>query len=162
MMNVVSCAAFRVITVWSSAFLTGCVYLSSPLIKSDQFDALPVPAATTIGITHVTLNADPALNKIFWAETRAVISSLPKQPGYLGHRIRKKLFSNEAWTMTIWQDEQSLKDFVRSHSHSQAITNGVEAVKAGRFARMTVQGTSAIPTWKQAEMWMQQHGRSLY
>jgi hypothetical protein len=52
--------------------------------------------------------------------------------------------------MTVWADEQSLKDFVHSKPHRQAIKQAYGALQSARFARLEIRAQDAPLTWQQA------------
>ena len=115
-----------------------------------------------VGITHVLLGDDGERNEVFWEKADSVIASLSNHQGYLGHRIRKKLFSSEAWTMTVWKYSSSLNEFVRGDIHSGAISDGLPAVKQARFVRFTALRFDFPLSWDIVEKQMLENGRNLY
>ena len=144
------------------SLLSGCFFLVAPFKASDQFSSVSLDKPVVVGITHVTLGSKSDSNKIFWDSTHRVIESLPDHQGYLGHKVRKRLFVNEAWTMTIWEDEGALDRFVSSEQHRSAMAQGLPAVKAARFLRHTLPRSDAPIDWKTAEKLMSTKGRVLY
>lgn len=148
-----------VLGLWVS--LSGFM-LGPPFRGSDALDALPPDATVVVGVTHVTTGDDAEKNDLFWKHTNAVVASLPSHQGYLGHKIRKQLFGNQAWTMTFWRDETSLNDFVRGDTHGAAIQNGLAAVEKGRFVRFTVERSKVPLSWGEVETIMNEKGRDLY
>ena len=142
--------------------LTGCFYLGPFFEASDRFVELSNDQTVVVGITHVTLADESRKNAIFWDHTRQVIQSLPKHKGYLGHKMRKKLFIDEAWTMTVWEDDNALNSFVRGGIHGTAMGKGLPAVKKARFVRLAMPRSQAALSWSKAEEIMKAKGRDLY
>jgi heme-degrading monooxygenase HmoA len=142
--------------------LSGFFYIGTPFKTSEAFKTLSGDTRLIIGITHVVLGDNEDKNTAFWENADAVIASLPNQHGYLGHKIRKKLFSNDAWTMTIWESSTSLNSFVNGEVHSTAIGYGLPAVKEARFVRFTALKSDIPLSWKTVEEEMQKNGRKLY
>jgi heme-degrading monooxygenase HmoA len=140
-----------------SAFTIGM-----PFRGTDALDNLPPETLVTVGMTHVTNGDDSKKNDVFWDHTYAVIDSLPTHAGYLGHKVRKEIFGNEAWTMTVWKDEESLNGFVRGDKHGEAIQNGLDAVAKARFVRFTIERSKIPLPWDEAEKIMNEKGRDLY
>ena len=133
-----------------------------PFRGTEALDTLSPESVVVVGITHVTTGNDSEKNDIFWENTYAVVDALPTHNGYLGHKVRKQIFGNEGWTMTVWKDEESLNNFVRGDRHSTAMQNGLDAVAKARFVRFTTK-RSAIPLgWDEAEKMMTEKGRDLY
>ena len=142
--------------------LSGCVYLGPPFEAVEQFAVVPRDRSVVVGITHVALGDEHEKNNVFWDYTRQVINSLPEHQGYLGHKLRKKLFADEAWTMTIWEDEDALDRFVRSSRHAMAMGKGLPAVKSARFVRLILPRAQTPLDWDIAEQMMSEKGRTLY
>jgi heme-degrading monooxygenase HmoA len=98
-----------------------------------------------IGITHAIV--DGKNRKLFDKHTRLVIKSLPQHDGYVGHMVRTRIFGNEVWTMTVWQDERSLDAFVRAPIHREAIKQGLSGVKSAQFIRFEHPAADVPPSW---------------
>ena len=140
-----------------SAFTFG-----TPFQSSEALEKIPADAQVVVGITHVTTGDDSSRNEIFWDHTMRVVDSLPAHKGYLGHKIRKQLFGNEAWTMTVWKDEKALQNFISGEKHSDAIQNGLDAVVKARFVRLMISKSDVPMSWDDAEKMMDEKGRDLY
>lgn len=143
-------------------FLSGCFYLGPPFKAVEQFAVVPSDSSVVVGITHVTLGDEHEKNNVFWDYTRQVIDSLPEHQGYLGHKLRKKLLVDEAWTMTVWEDEDALDRFVGGSRHGMAIGKGLPAVKSARFVRLILPRAQTPLDWDTAEQTMSEKGRNLY
>jgi len=142
--------------------LSGCVYLGPPFKVNDQFTSVPLDKQVVVGITHVILNGNSDSNRKFWDNTNRVVESLPDHKGYLGHKLRKKLFVNDAWTMTIWENDDALNQFVRGDQHRQAMANGLPAVKSAQFLRLSLPRSQTPIDWSTVEQLMKDKGRDLY
>lgn len=149
--------ALSACVLWLTAF-----NLNLPFQQGKAFAQLPPDTPLTVGITHVTLGDDRQKNRVFWDHTLQVIDSLPQHQGYLGHKVRKKIFGKEAWTMTIWTDAEALAGFVRGDTHSQAMQNGLDAVEAARFVTTVIVRADLPLDWAEAEALMNKQGRRLY
>lgn len=148
-----------ILSAWliSSAFTFG-----TPFRSSQTLEKLPPDTPVVVAMTHVTVGRDKKKNDIFWDYTFRVADALPEHDGYLGHKIRKKLFGNDGWTITVWKDEKSLDYFVHGKAHVDAIQNGLGAVAKGRFARVILQRSQIPLSWSDAEAIMREKGRDLY
>jgi heme-degrading monooxygenase HmoA len=140
-----------------SAFTFG-----TPFRTAEGFDEIPANTYVTVGITHVITGNDKAKNDIFWDHTMRVVDSLASHKGYLGHKIRRQFFGNEAWTMTVWEDEASLQNFVVGKRHQDAIKNGLDALVKARFVRFKITKSGIPISWDDAEKIMDERGRDLY
>lgn len=135
----------------AAAMLTGCT-ISTPYqgsIAKAPLEGGEPPAL--VAITHARLGTDLAANIDFWNQIGRVVEAAERQPGYLGHSLRRKIFGGEAWTITVWSDEASLKAFVRSEAHQRAIREGMAAITDVRFARVTLDRAELPLPWDRAE-----------
>lgn len=57
-----------------------------------------------ISLTHAVTGKDDHLNEIFIDYVWKVEASLKEFPGFVGYSIRKELFGNVLWTMTVCED----------------------------------------------------------
>jgi heme-degrading monooxygenase HmoA len=115
-----------------------------------------------IGLTYAVVGDNDEKNDVFWKNTEKVIESLPNQKGYLGHGLRFELFGDEAWTMTVWEDLDSLNNFVQSDVHKKAMRQGYLALtEASRFANVTVKRSEVPMSWEKAEKLLKEQNRGL-
>ena len=134
-----------------AVFGTGCA-ISTP-VQGPGFDrgqgaiALDADDRVIVALTHATLGDR---RRTFDDQVDRVADSLPSQDGLIGYSLRKELFGDEAWTMTVWRDEASLQAFVRSSVHQQAIRNSAAELTAAKFARFEVPVSSLPLSWEQA------------
>jgi heme-degrading monooxygenase HmoA len=112
-----------------------------------------------VALTHVTLGDDQARNGVFWTHTFRVVDAVSGQPGYLGHSVRRELWGKEAWTMTVWNDEASMRDFVRSDIHQAANRAVMSGVAGARFAHVTLDRSQIPLSWETAERVLCEQGR---
>ena len=116
----------------------------------------------TVGLTHAILYDDPELLRQFRSNGRNVIASLESQPGFIGHKNRRRTSGLEVWTMTVWSSEEALNNFIRSDVHQAAIRKGLGAVKYGEFARTIVPRSESPLTWKKANKLLKESPRKIY
>jgi hypothetical protein len=130
--------------------LTGCA--SSGILKGPHATAKGTAVMTphptvTVGITHATLGRNIARNAAFWWHSVRVVGSLEKTPGLLAYNVDIGLLKGEAWTLTVWQTPEQLDAFVLAERHSAAMANGYSALRAARFARLTLPADQVPTTW---------------
>jgi heme-degrading monooxygenase HmoA len=142
--------------------MLGACTLGTPFRSAETLDALPEDAKVMVGMTYVMTGNDSQKNDVFWDHTMRVVDSLPSNNGYLGHKIRKQVLGNEGWTMTVWEDEQSLQKFVEGQKHQDAIKNGLDALVTARFVRFEAVKSDIPISWDNAERIMNEKGRDLY
>jgi heme-degrading monooxygenase HmoA len=142
--------------------LTACKFgtpFSGPI---NEMKKLSSNETAVIALSYVRTGDDSAKNIVFWDYVMEVNDNLPKQKGYLGHSIRRVVLGKEGWTMTVWENEQSLNEFVRGDLHQRAIDKSLNAVAKARFARATVKRSEVPISWEKAEQLLVTQGRDLY
>lgn len=111
-----------------------------------------------VGLTHAVTGDDGKLNSLFFDHTYRLHASLDEQPGIIGHAIRRNLFGKEAWTMTVWKDEASMRAFVEGPAHRQAIKESYDALVRARFAVIVVKRDEIPLSWTRAEELLEERG----
>lgn len=105
--------------------------------------------SVVVAVTHALL--DGSNRRDFDAHSRLVVASLPQHQGYIGHSVRTSIFGNEVWTMTVWRDQHSLDEFMRSPVHTEAIKRGLSAVLRGQFERFDWPREQVPPSWQDVD-----------
>ncbi len=140
--------------------LTSACTLAPPFKRSEALKRTAASDATAIiALTHATLGQDSQKNEIFWEYIDKILDTLAQQPGYLGHGVRIKLLGGEAWTMTAWEDQKSVNDFVNTPLHRTAVRSGYPALADERFAQITVKRSEVPISWKRADALLRDRGR---
>ena len=104
-----------------------------------------------VGLTYIELGDDSDKNKIFWKSTFELKKKLKDYPGYVGGSIRKEIFGNKGWTMTVWEDEESLEKFVYGERLQTAIEEGSPALLKTKFSRLKVKRKEIPLPWDEVE-----------
>jgi len=136
--------------------------VSSPMSWDKKLSAYPEQQTLVMAVTQVKLGTNDEDNKKFWNGTYQVLDSLTQYQGYLGHKVRRSLTGREAWTLTLWQNEASLKQFVKSTIHDDAAKEGFLAVSTARSFNLTTSRSALQTEWRDIEALMDEHGRSMY
>ncbi|MGB1117976.1 MAG: hypothetical protein ACPG30_04625 [Parvibaculales bacterium] len=144
-----------------AAGLNACIYVSQPFTKSQALEELPAEKDVIVSVTHVVLQKDRTQARRFWSFNQRVVDTLAENQGYLGHKLRLRLFSGEAWTMTVWEDRAALSRFVFGDVHDTAIMEAMSAVADGRSFTASVSVDQLPLSWDEAEELMDEKGRSL-
>ena len=147
-------------------FLLGGCKVSTPLsgpgYDSEKGVTVIGNDKLTIGLTYVYIGDDRELNKSFWTNVKKVTSYLETSPtGFIAYSIRKEIVGNQAWTMTVWESEESLNAFVRSDVHQKAITESRDALQKVGFVRFEIDKEEIPISWNKAETIMEAKGRFL-
>jgi len=71
-------------------------------------------------------------------------------PGIIGYSLRAKLVSRNFWTLSAWDDEKTLMDFVRIVPHGQAMKAMMAHLGPTQFAKWKVLGSALPLQWEEA------------
>jgi len=108
----------------------------------------PESPTRVVALTYAVLDA--AKRAPFDRGSAEVMRSLPQQPGIVGYRLRREIFGDAVWTMTVWESDAAWAAFVRSPVHLAAIREGSGAIRQGRFAHVEVPASETPLSWKRA------------
>ena len=151
--------------VLSALFLGGCV-VASPFegpgfSRSGALDdALEGPLIASV--TYARIKDDGVSRRTFFANADAVEAALPQQPGFVGFSKRADLLGNEAWTLTVWRDRESLLAFVNGAVHRRAVQAAWDSFDDARFARLTIAAADMPLGWDRALAALESDGRAYY
>jgi quinol monooxygenase YgiN len=82
--------------------------------------------------------------------TLQIQKQLRDTPGVLGYSLRAKPMSRNFWTLSVWEDEKALREFVVKLPHGDAMKALTPRMGPTAFTRWKVPG-SAIPLrWEEA------------
>lgn len=110
-----------------------------------------------VSLTHATLK--PGRRAPFDEHTRRVIAAIAGQPGLVGYSVRLRLGGEEAWTMTVWRDEESRARFVASPVHAEAMAAGLPSLERVRFRRLVLAAREIPLDWQRAEVLLDEASR---
>ncbi len=80
----------------------------------------------------------------------AIQKQLKTTKGIIGYSLQAHPFNRNFWTLSAWQDAQTLAEFVRSKPHVQAMSNLRGHLGATKFIKWRAQGSVLPPTWAEA------------
>ena len=86
----------------------------------------------------------------FLRHSRDIQTQLDHAVGLIGYSLRAQLFRHHFWTLSVWEDDKALMDFVRTTPHAQVMENLQGHMGATTFVRWTLKGASVPPDWKDA------------
>jgi quinol monooxygenase YgiN len=75
---------------------------------------------------------------------------LNNSPGVVGYSLRAKPLSRNFWTLSVWEDETALQNFVRKVPHLDAMTSLIPHMGPTRFSQWRVVGSSLPLHWDDA------------
>ncbi len=106
--------------------------------------------------------------KSFWAilsfirQTRAIQSQLESSNGLVGYSLRAQLLGKKAWTLSVWEDEAALAEFVRKAPHTDTMRKlRPQLTDARRFVRWKVARSGVPPKWDDALRRIEEEGSGL-
>lgn len=87
----------------------------------------------------------------FFRFTIQIRRQLKITPGVIGYTIEAKPFSRKFWTLSAWEDQQSLNNFVRQIPHSQVMQVLAPHMGKSQFAQWNVTHTEIPLDWSSAK-----------
>jgi hypothetical protein len=87
---------------------------------------------------------------VFLRDVLRIQGQLREARGLIGYSLRARPWSKQYWTLSVWESERALLDFVKAQPHA-----GVMASLRGRmgetgFVRWRLAGSEPLPTWDAA------------
>ncbi|MEO1035370.1 MAG: hypothetical protein AAFX44_07415 [Pseudomonadota bacterium] len=141
-------------------WLSGCS-VATPFRFADDFKDTAADCETvTVAVTHARYNPSLRTRDVFWSYVGSVEETLATQPGFVGYSKRRQVFGNEAWTMSVWVDEEHMARFVDGDAHLSAIHEAAWTMRDAAFARLTVACDELPLAWPRALELLAAEGRS--
>ncbi|MEM8955389.1 MAG: antibiotic biosynthesis monooxygenase family protein [Verrucomicrobiota bacterium] len=78
----------------------------------------PIIVAVTVG------EIERGERRAFFKRLHEVRGAMLRQRGLIGYGLRKEILGDRVWTLSAWEDRESLNQFVRSEAHQRAIDRG--------------------------------------
>lgn len=143
------------------AFVSGCA-ISTPF-KGPGYsrkDGVTLENADNVmvGMSYVLLKDDSDARAAFWEEMSNVRAVMFSMDGLVGYSVRRELFGDQGWTVSVWRDEPSMEAFVRSPEHVRAVRRGFAALADARFARVVVPAEDIPLSWERIEALLEEQG----
>jgi len=79
-----------------------------------------------------------------------VATQLEGTRGLVGFSFRAKVLAREFYTLSVWEDERALDDFVRAEPHRGTMGAMRPHMAETKFVRWTVKGSQVPPSWRKA------------
>ena len=114
-------------------------------------------AAPEPGRTYVALATELHLTRwrglpAFARHTFGSLRQLAGSPGAIGYSLRAAPHRRRFWTVTVWEDEASIRQYVREQPHRDAMRwMGASDQGTFRSTRWDVEGSAVPPSWDAAE-----------
>ena len=112
----------------------------SPAVAAKSYLAL---------LSYLPLRHFRALPK-FFRYTVQTQRQLKTTAGIIGYTLQARPFSRQFWTLSVWEDQQSLNNFVSQIPHSQIMQALAPHMGETKFAQWTVTSSQIPPDWPSA------------
>ena len=100
-------------------------------------------------ITHLPLKRFRMITR-FLRISGAISRQLEATHGLMGFSFRAKILARDFYTLSAWEDEQALDDFVRAEPHRGAMGTMRPHMAETKFVRWTLKGSEVPPSWREA------------
>ena len=87
---------------------------------------------------------------LFFRYSSQINGQLRATPGAIGYAMRAKVFTKEFWTLSIWESDRALMDFVAKVPHSEAMTRVSPFMGPTKITRWKAKGLELPPRWDAA------------
>jgi len=81
----------------------------------------------------------------------AIEKQLRDSPGLMGYSVQAELLKKRFWTLSVWEDEKSLMNFVFQIPHSEVMKRLAGHMGETKFARWKLAGAAIPPNWDEAK-----------
>jgi len=106
-------------------------------------------------LSYLPLNKWRALPK-FMRYTYQIRRQLADSEGLIGYSLDANVPGREFWTLSVWQDEESLRRFVQRTPHSRVMMDLLSDMGQTEFFHWDVDGSSIPPNWEEAKRRMRE------
>jgi len=98
-------------------------------------------------ITYLPLNS--YLNfPNFFKQVGLIQKQLHKSHGVVGFKLRADILTKKAYTMSVWEDAKSLKNFITSGAHKDIMADVPSYLGEDRkFVTVFIKGSEFPPSW---------------
>jgi len=153
--------AKRLLALFCVLFLASACSVNTPF-DGPGFAAAGNPERIVVGITHITLKDDSESRDVFWRAVARIDRQLATADGFILGSKRQELFGDEAWTVTVWRDADSLARFISSGAHREAMDTAYDTFVDARFARLAMARGAFAPDWDMLLAQLDANARAYY
>jgi len=87
---------------------------------------------------------------VFLLYTWRILVQLRRTPGLLGYSLLAHILQRQFWTLSVWEDEAALQQFVVASPHRYVMRALQEKMGQTRFVRWRMRGAEFPPRWQEA------------
>ncbi len=128
--------------------------ISTPFRKIEGNSDKDPNRIVLVSFTHVILGENSDINELFWDYVFKINDQISTTDGAIGHSLRKKIFADEGWTMSVWEDHNWMMQFVDSDLHKEALEKTASAISKVEYARVKMPLSKVPPSWEEAEKYL--------
>lgn len=100
----------------------------------------PDPDSELLGVVgHVNPSRYRTVPKVLW-NTRKIETQLAESDGLVGYAMRAKLAQKKFWAVAAWENDESLKNYVKSNPHAEIRVTLKEELEESWFKKFDVIG----------------------
>lgn len=86
----------------------------------------------------------------FFRYSFQIQKQLRDTPGVIGYSFRAKLVSRNFWTLSVWESQKSLMDFVAKIPHGEAMKAMIPHMGPSKFTQWKVKALDLPLNWEEA------------
>jgi hypothetical protein len=101
-------------------------------------------------LSYLPLNKWRALPK-FMRYTLQIRRQLAESEGLIGYSMDANVPSRRFWTLSVWEDEESLMRFVGRNPHGRVMTDLIPHMGQTQFVQWQVSGSEVPLNWEEAK-----------
>ena len=112
----------------------------------------PIPGSRYLAlISYLPLKHFRAIPK-FFRFTFEIQRQLRTSSGLIGYSLEARPFARKFWTLSVWRDQQSLREFVAAMPHSKVMRDLAPHMDRSQFAQWMVEPHEIPLDWKSAKL----------
>ena len=86
----------------------------------------------------------------FVVYTLRIVGQLQRTPGVLGYSLLAHVFQSRFWTLSVWESEAALQQFVAENPHDMAMRALQGKMDQTHFVWWSARGSAFPPSWQDA------------
>jgi hypothetical protein len=86
----------------------------------------------------------------FFRAATAVRKQLAGAEGLVGYSLRAKPLSRSYWTLSVWNGQSALEQFMRTPPHLGVMSSLKPVMAQTQFVKWEITGADGRPTWTEA------------
>ena len=106
-------------------------------------------------LTYLPLKRWRAIPK-FMRYTSQIQRQLADSEGLIGYALDAKVLSRDFWTLSVWEDEASLRRFVQQNPHEKVMMDLLPHMGQTAFVPFKVDASSIPPDWEDTKRRMRE------